>query len=114
METKKAFAVAKTSMADAGAIRSDVAQMLRDLAGAVVAGTSLKAIWRALATRLRLTVGQVTRLWYENWVAIPAHIYLTVKLAWDRRNFLEQAVENQAARFVERRQRMEMRRACDR
>ena len=99
----------------ASAVRSDVAQMLREIAGPVEPGTSLKAIWRDLATRLRISVGQVTRLWYGLWQQIPAHIYLTVRHAWDRKSYVATVLSNnidaRAAGFEDRRRRVEARRA---
>lgn len=116
METKKAFARVKTPMVDAAAIRIDVALMLRELAGHVEPGTSLKAVWRNLATRLRLTVGQVTRLWYENWLTIPAWAYVAVREAWEKKRSLDErvaeAVDASAVRFAERRQQVADRRGA--
>ena len=97
------------------AIRDETALMLRQLVGSVEPGTSLKAIWRSLATRLRLTVGQIKRLWYSEWAVIPAHIYLTVRHAWDRKSYVATVLSNdidaRAAAFQERRRRVEARRA---
>ncbi len=110
METKKAMPGVKTSMASVEVIRSDVSQMLRDIAGPVEPGTSLKAIWRNLSIKLRLTVGQVTRLWYENWLTIPAHVYLAVRTVWDRQRLinarLADAVDARAVAFTDRRARL--------
>jgi hypothetical protein len=94
-------------------VRTETAQMLRDLIGKVEPGTSLKAIWRTLSIRLRLTVGQIKRLWYAEMLIIPAHIYLTVRAAWDRLSELalrlEKQIDAQATAYQERRQKVERR-----
>lgn len=96
-------------------IRDEAAQMLRDLAGTVLPGTSLKAVWRSLATQLRLTVGQIKRIWYGEWAILPAWVYLTVRAAWDKKSYvatiLETDIDARATAFTERRQRVEARRA---